>query len=109
MKPSELCIDFENIINSITLLKMQLSTLQQNVKTIEKNVNKELKRSNKPVIIKTKNVKGVSIHSLSLFLLTNVLWFMHGYFISDYSLIVGSTIGMIISILSLLLHVKYSK
>ena len=54
MKPSELCIDFENIINSITLLKMQLSTLQQNVKTIEKNVNKELKRSNKPVIIKTK-------------------------------------------------------
>ena len=60
-------------------------------------------------IYKTKNVKGVSIHSLSLFLLTNVLWFMHGYFISDYSLIVGSTIGMIISILSLLLHVKYSK
>ena len=60
-------------------------------------------------IYKTKNVKDVSIHSLSLFLLTNVLWFMHGYFISDYSLIVGSTIGMIISILSLLLHVKYSK
>ena len=60
-------------------------------------------------IYKTKNVKDVSIHSLFLFLTTNVLWLMHGYFITDYSLIVGSSIGMIISIISLILHVSYSK
>ena len=71
------------------------------------NISKHTEVVSKPT--KTKNVKDVSIHSLFLFLLTNLLWLLHGYFISDYSLIVGSTIGMIISILSLLLHVKYSK
>ena len=60
-------------------------------------------------IYKSKNVKDVSIHSLFLFLLTNLLWLLHGYFISDYSLIIGSGIGMFISITSLILHITYSK
>ena len=60
-------------------------------------------------IYKTKNVNGVSIHSLYLFLITNLLWFLHGYFITDYSLLIGSTIGMIISISLLILYIKYRK
>ena len=60
-------------------------------------------------IYKTKNVNGVSIHSLYLFLITNLLWLLHGYFITDYSLLIGSAIGMIISISSLILYIKYRK
>jgi chromatin remodeling complex protein RSC6 len=44
---------FETINNSLTLLKMQLNTLQQQVKIIEKSVNKELKPP-KPILPKTK-------------------------------------------------------
>jgi hypothetical protein len=43
---------FETINNSLTLLKMQLNTLQQQVKIIEKSVNKELKPP-KPILPKT--------------------------------------------------------
>jgi chromatin remodeling complex protein RSC6 len=43
MSTTNLSDAFETIHNSLSLFKMQLSTLQQQVKTIEKNVNKELK------------------------------------------------------------------
>ena len=54
MSLSELSNAFETINNSITLLKMQLNTLHQQVKLIEKNVNKEFKHCNKPVPVKSK-------------------------------------------------------
>jgi chromatin remodeling complex protein RSC6 len=57
MSSSDLSESFETIHNSLSLFKMQLSTLQQQIKTIEKNVNKELKtikKINKPVITKAK-------------------------------------------------------
>ena len=57
MSTSNLPEAFETIHNSLSLFKMQLSTLQQQIKTIEKNVNKELKtikKINKPIIPKVK-------------------------------------------------------
>jgi len=57
MSTSNLSEAFETIHNSLTLFKMQLSTLQQQIKTIEKNVNKELKiikKISKPLVPKAK-------------------------------------------------------
>jgi chromatin remodeling complex protein RSC6 len=55
---SEKILDaFTTINNSITLFKMQLNTLQQQVRTLEKNVKKELnagQKKIKPVILKVK-------------------------------------------------------
>ena len=49
--PSESLIaildQFTTITNSLTLFKMQISTLQQHVKTVEKNVKKEFKNIKK--------------------------------------------------------------
>jgi chromatin remodeling complex protein RSC6 len=44
---SEILNQFTNINDSLTLFKMQLSTLQQKVKNVEKNVRKELKNIKK--------------------------------------------------------------
>ena len=57
MSTTNLSEAFETIHNSISLFKMQLSTLQQQIKTIEKNVNKELKTTkkiSKAILPKTK-------------------------------------------------------
>jgi chromatin remodeling complex protein RSC6 len=35
---------FNNVIDSLTLIKLQLSTLQQNIKQLEKTIKKELKK-----------------------------------------------------------------
>jgi hypothetical protein len=44
---NEIISQFSNINDSLTLFKMQLSTLQQKIKNIEKNVKKELKNVKK--------------------------------------------------------------
>ena len=44
---NEILNQFANINDSLTLFKMQLSTLQQKVKNVEKNVRKELKNIKK--------------------------------------------------------------
>jgi hypothetical protein len=44
---NEILSQFSNINDSLTLFKMQLSTLQQKVKNVEKNVKKELKNMKK--------------------------------------------------------------
>ena len=57
MSTSNLTESFETIHNSLSLFKMQLSTLQQQIKTIENNVNKELKtikKISKPFLPKAK-------------------------------------------------------
>ena len=41
---------------------------------------------------------GLSIHSLFLMILVNVLWFLHGYYIWDYSLMISSSLIFIINI-----------
>ena len=55
----------------------------------------------------TKSVKDLSLYSLSLILMTNLLWLLHGYFIFDFSLIVAGLVSMIINVLLLTLYLVY--
>ena len=58
---------------------------------------------------KTKNVKDVSIYTLLLMLLTNILWLFHGYFILDYSLIIAGIVSMILNFILFALYLMYRK
>ena len=57
----------------------------------------------------TKSVEDLSLYSLLLILTTNLLWFLHGYFIIDKSLIVASLISIITNITLLTLYFVYRK
>ena len=57
----------------------------------------------------TKSVKDLSIYSLALIVITNLLWLLHGYFIIDISLIVAGTVSMIINVELLTLYFLYRK
>ena len=57
----------------------------------------------------TKSVNDLSLYSLSLILLTNLLWLVHGYFIIDISLIVAGMVSMIINLALLTLYFGYRK
>ena len=58
---------------------------------------------------KTKSVKDISVYSLILILITNLLWILHGYFIVDYSLLISSTISMLINTTLFSLYIIYHK
>jgi len=57
----------------------------------------------------TKRVKDLSLFSLSLILITNLLWLLHGYFILDISLMVAGLISMVINVALLTLYFIYRK
>jgi uncharacterized protein with PQ loop repeat len=57
----------------------------------------------------TKSVKDLSLYSLLLILMTNMLWLLHGYFIYDISLIVAGLVSIIINIGLLILYFLYKK
>ena len=57
----------------------------------------------------TKSVKDLSFYSLSLILITNLLWLLHGYFIIDISLIAAGVVNIIINIGLLSLYLLYRK
>jgi uncharacterized protein with PQ loop repeat len=57
----------------------------------------------------TKSVKDLSFFSLSLILITNLLWLIHGYFILDTSLIAAGVVSMAINIALLTLYFLYRK
>jgi MtN3 and saliva related transmembrane protein len=57
----------------------------------------------------TKSVKDLSLFSLSLILMTNLLWLLHGYFIIDTSLIAAGVISMAINIALIALYFLYRK
>ena len=57
----------------------------------------------------TKSVKDLSLYSLSLILLTNLLWLLHGYFIIDISLIVAGMVSLIINVALVRLYFLYRK
>ena len=57
----------------------------------------------------TKSVRDLSFYSLLLILTTNFLWFLHGYFISDTSLIIAGSISMVVNIILLRLYFVYRK
>ena len=57
----------------------------------------------------TKSVRDLSVYSLMLILITNLLWLLHGYFIADISLIVAGLVTMIINVALLILYFLYRK
>ena len=57
----------------------------------------------------TKKVKDLSLYSIILMLTSSLLWFLHGYGISDNSLIVGGGITVILNAMLLVLYFIYSK
>ena len=63
-----------------------------------------------PQLIKTieiKKVDDLSLGSLLLILFTNLLWFLHGYFIYDVPLIIAGIISLVINSALLVLYLKY--
>ena len=57
----------------------------------------------------TKRVKDLSIHTIFIIFLSNVLWFIHGLYIHDITLIVSGTISSIISFLMVILYFIHNK
>ena len=57
----------------------------------------------------TKSVKDLSFYSLFLVWLSTIFWLLHGYFITDISLIVAGIFNLIINITLLLLYFLYRK
>ena len=55
----------------------------------------------------TKSVEDLSLYSLIIILITNILWLLHGYFIFDKSLIIAGIISLIINLLLLTLFFIY--
>jgi len=45
----------------------------------------------------TNSVADLSIETLALILLTNILWFFHGYFIHDFTLIISAVASILIN------------
>lgn len=57
----------------------------------------------------TKSVKDLSFYSLSLILITNLLWLIHGYFINNTSLVAAGVVSMTINITLIALYFLYRK
>ena len=57
----------------------------------------------------TKSVKDLSFYSISLILITNILWLLHGYFRMDISLIVAGAVSMVINVTLFILYLLYRK
>ena len=55
----------------------------------------------------SKSVEDLSVYSLIIILITNLLWLLHGYFISDNSLIIAGIISLIVNLLLLTLFFIY--
>lgn len=45
----------------------------------------------------TGSVSDLSIETLALILLTNILWFFHGYYIHDFTLSISATASILIN------------
>jgi MtN3 and saliva related transmembrane protein len=57
---------------------------------------------------KTKSVEDLSLYTLLLILINNLLWLIHGYFIFDYSLIMSGIFSLIINTALLIFYIIYS-
>ena len=58
---------------------------------------------------KTKRVKDLSLHTILIIFLSNVLWLIHGLYIYDLTLIFSGIISSIINFSMLVLYFIYSK
>jgi MtN3 and saliva related transmembrane protein len=57
----------------------------------------------------TKSVDDLSLYTLLLILINNLLWLIHGYFIFDYSLILSGIFSLIINTTLFIFYMIYSK
>ena len=58
-------------------------------------------------IIKTKSVNDISLIALVLLAFNNILWFMHGYFINDTTLIISSVLNFSLNSVLVCLFFKH--
>lgn len=54
----------------------------------------------------TQTVVGLSFYMVALMMLTNFLWFFHGFFIQDNSLMVSGFIAFAINVALMFLYLK---
>jgi uncharacterized protein with PQ loop repeat len=57
--------------------------------------------------LETKTVVGLSFYMVALMMLTNFLWFSHGFYIEDNSLMASGFIAFIINATLMLLYLRY--
>lgn len=57
----------------------------------------------------TKRVKDLSIHTIFIIFLSNVVWFIHGLYINDITLIFSGIVSSIIGFLMLVLYFIHNK
>jgi MtN3 and saliva related transmembrane protein len=55
-------------------------------------------------VVKTKQVDDLSIHSLLMVIISNVMWIIHGYIIMDMTVIVSNVLNIAITFPLLYLH-----
>jgi MtN3 and saliva related transmembrane protein len=56
---------------------------------------------------RTKRVKDLSYYTILLMISTNLLWFLHGYFIFDIPLLISGGINLVVNSSLMLLYMKY--
>ena len=57
----------------------------------------------------TKSVEDLSLQTILLMLLTNILWFTHGLFIRDPALLFSGSVSLFINAALLVLYMLYIK
>ena len=57
----------------------------------------------------TKRVKDLSVHTIFIIFLSNILWLIHGVYIHDITLIFSGIISSIIGFLMLILYFIHNK
>lgn len=57
----------------------------------------------------TKRVKDLSIHTIFIIFLSNIVWFIHGLYIQDITLIFSGIVSSMISFLMLVLYFIHNK
>jgi len=54
-----------------------------------------------------KTLDGLSIHSIGLMMLVEILWLMHGYYINDYSLMISSLVIFMVNLCIIGMYIMY--
>ena len=57
--------------------------------------------------LETKTVVGLSFYMVALMMLTNFLWFSHGFYIQDNSLMASGFIAFVINVALMMLYLKF--
>ncbi len=57
--------------------------------------------------LETRTVVGLSFYMVALMMLTNFLWFSHGFYIQDNSLMISGFIAFVINATLMLLYLRF--